>query len=102
MTDIVTHIKNIMAEKNWSAYRLSKETGLSPSTIINMFNRGTTPSIPTLETICTAFGITLAQFFAEGNNMVSLSTDQMDFFNKWAMLTPNQKRLLQQLIDEMK
>ena len=57
MTDVISRIESLMDERKWTAYRLAKETGLSSSTITNMFRRNTVPSIPTLETICEAFGM---------------------------------------------
>ena len=61
--DTQARILQLMKERNWTAYRLAKEAGLAQSTITNVFKRSTTPSIPTLETICKGFGITMAQFF---------------------------------------
>ena len=102
MTDVISRIENLMDERKWTAYRLAKETGLSSSTITNMFRRNTVPSIPTLETICEAFGITLAQFFAEDLNMVALTPEQKSFFDHWANLTPQQKELLDKHVYEFK
>ena len=102
MTDVISRIENLMDERKWTAYRLAKETGLSSSTITNMFRRNTVPSIPTFETICEAFGITLAQFFAEDLNMVALTPEQKSFFDHWANLTPQQKELLDKLVYEFK
>ena len=59
-------ILQLLKERNWTEYRLAKESGLSQSTISNLFKRNTTPSIPTLEAICNGFGITLSQFFLMG------------------------------------
>lgn len=56
-------IRNIMHERNISEYRLAKLSGLSQSTISNIFVRNTAPTIPTIEAICAGLGITLAQFF---------------------------------------
>jgi len=50
----------------------------------------TMPSIPTLEAICTAFGITLAQFFADGK-MIEVTPELEDVFESWSVLTPEQK-----------
>ena len=102
MTDVMNRLERLMKERNWTAYRLAKETGLSASTISNMFRRNTIPSIPTLEMICEAFGITLAQFFAEDWKMVELTAEQKAFFDRWVDLTPQQKELLEQLVYEFK
>jgi transcriptional regulator with XRE-family HTH domain len=86
-----------MTERNWSEYRLAKESGLSQSTIANIFRRNTVPGVTTLEIICNGFGITLAQFFCEGN-MVELSDEQKELFDQWVTLTREQKQLLSELI----
>ncbi len=100
--DVIKRIDMLMKERNWSDYKLSAESGLSSSTIANIHRRNTVPSISTLESICSAFGITLAQFFTEDSNTVHLNTEQQDLFNQWIALTDNQKDLIYQLIKEMK
>ena len=90
-----------MAERKWSEYRLAIASGLSQSTVANIFNRNTTPSIATLESICAGFGITLAQFFAEGD-MVELTEEQKEMFAAWSSLSKDQKDVLRQLILVMK
>ena len=62
--DAQGRIKDMMVERGWTEYRLAKESGLSHSTVTNMFKRNNAPTLPTLEAVCAAFGITLAQFFA--------------------------------------
>jgi len=90
-----------MEERNWTEYRMAKETNLSQSTIANLFKRNTVPSITTLEAICSGFGITLAQFFCEGN-IVEITKEQKELFDKWIALTGEQKELLMCLMKQMK
>lgn len=99
--DAKARIKELMAERNWSEYRLAIASGLSQSTVANIFNRNTTPSVATLESICAGFGITLAQFFAEGD-MVELTEEQKEMFSAWSSLSKDQKEVLNQLIRVMK
>ena len=99
--DTNERIRQLMNERHWSEYRLAKESGLSQSTIANLFKRNTVPSVSTLESICRGFGITLSQFFCEGN-MIELSDEQRDLFGKWVTLTHEQKQLLFELIKNMK
>jgi len=94
-------IKKLMFERNWTEYRLAKEANLSQSTIANLFNRNTLPGITTLEAICSGFGITMAQFFCDGN-FTELTPDQKNMFDKWISLTEEQKGLIYKLIDQMK
>ena len=99
--DTNERIRQLMDERKWTEYRLAKESGLSQSTIANLFKRNTVPSIQTLEAICSGFGITLAQFFCEGN-LVELSDEQKELFERWISLTSGQKRVLLDLIKNMK
>lgn len=100
--DVIKRIDDLMKERQWSDYKLSIESGLSSSTIANIHRRNTVPSISTLEAICSAFGITLSQFFSDNNFAVQLNSEQLDLFNRWISLTENQKRLIYELIKEMK
>ena len=99
--DAKARIKELMEERGWSEYRLAIASGLSQSTVANIFNRNTTPSVATLESICNGFGITLEQFFAEGD-MVELTEEQKEMFAAWSALTREQKDVLAQLILVMK
>ncbi len=93
-------LEQLMRERGWSMYKLSKESGLSESTIRNLFKRNTTPSIETLKIICKSFGITLSQFFAEGE-MVEMSPSLKELFDLWVNLTPAQKAALKSMMQAM-
>ena len=96
--DAQKRIRELMEERNWTDYRLAKEANLSHSTVTNMFNRNNAPTLPTLEAVCRALGITLAQFFAEGEES-RLTEEQQKLFSKWSTLTDRQKQILLELMD---
>ena len=98
--DTHSRLRQLMAERNWTAYRLAKESGLSESTLANIFKRNTVPSITTLEAVCSAFGISLAQFFTE-SEMVELTPELKELFDKWVSLAPEQKQAALQMIQAM-
>lgn len=98
--DVLTRLRKLLDERGWTEYRLSKECGLAQSTIGNIFRRNTDPTLATLETICKAFGITLSQFFAEGE-MVELTPDLKEMFESWLVLTPAQKDAALQMLKAM-
>lgn len=66
--DILEKINKLRLERGWSVYKLAEESGLTQSTIANMFSRKTMPSISTLTQICNAFGISLSEFFSDNKN----------------------------------
>lgn len=100
--DVIERINQLTKERGWSTYRLACESGLSSSTIANIYRRHTVLSLITLESICSAFGITLSQFFAENMETVPLTREQKEMFDMWANLTPSQKKIIEDLIKEFK
>lgn len=96
--DVHKRLQQLLNERGWTEYRLSKKCGLSESTLANIFRRNTMPSITTLEAICNGFGITLSQFFAE-DEMVELTPELKNLFDKWIALTPEQKDAVYHMIN---
>ena len=100
--DIRQRICQLMDERGWTKYELAKRSNLSETTIANLFRRCNAPSIPTLEAIINACGITMAQFFTEGNDPVVLSVEQRDLLIKWSVLPKKQRALFLELISTSK
>lgn len=98
--DAQKRIRQLMEERGWTDYRLAKEAKLSHSTVTNMFNRNNAPTLPTLEAVCRAFGITLTQFFTEDGES-QITEEQQKLFSIWSTLTDEQKRLLLDLMNTM-
>lgn len=98
--DAQKRIRQLMEKRGWTDYRLAKEAKLSHSTVTNMFNRNNAPTLPTLEAVCRAFGITLTQFFTEDGES-QITEEQQKLFSIWSTLTDEQKRLLLDLMNTM-
>lgn len=98
--DTHERLRQLLNERGWSEYKLAKRCGLSESTVANIFRRNTVPSIATLETICSGFGITLSQFFAEGD-MIEITPELKELFENWVNLTPEQKKAANQMLKAM-
>ena len=73
--DILDKITKMRMERHWTEYQLAENSGLTQSTISSWYRKNMLPSIPSLEKICNAFGITLSQFFLEDNNNTVLLND---------------------------
>lgn len=100
--DTIKRLNELMKKKNWSDYKLAKESGLSSSTIANIRRRNTVPSIATLEIICNSLGITLSDFFSEPPKNIQMNKELEDLFQLWLTLTESQKKLIMQLIKEFR
>ena len=94
--DVLERLRKLLQERGWSEYRLAQVSGLNESTISNIYRRNTLPTIPTLEAIYKAFGITLSQFFAE-SDMVEITPDVKELLDAWVSLTSEQKRIVLQV-----
>jgi transcriptional regulator with XRE-family HTH domain len=101
MVDVSGRIEELMARRGWTVYRLCKESGLAQSTLSHIFRKDSEPTFSTLDAICKAFGITLGEFFSD-RQLVPLTEEQRDLLDKWAALTSEQKRLVLQMISNMK
>lgn len=88
--DVLQKLRQLQQERGWSDYRIAKEAKLSPNTVSNIFRRGTLPSVSTLEALCGAFGITVAQFFAQ-DEMVEVSPEVRELLKEWKVLTDTQR-----------
>ncbi len=101
MIDVHAEIKRLQAEKGWSENRLAIEAELTQSTISNLFNRRSMPSITTLDAICRAFGITLAQFFAEDEKSQLLNADELSLIADYRRLNKKQQFVIRELLPNM-
>ncbi len=65
MVSILEKIERLRKARGWSVNNLAMEAMLTQSTVNNLYMRNSEPKLSTLRAICNAFGITLAEFFAE-------------------------------------
>ena len=98
--NVLKKINKLRLDRGWSVYRLSVESGISQSTITNMFNRETLPSITTLECICHAFGMTMSEFFAEPNDSPTADIDS-ELSHLWSSVSDEAKDAVLTLLREL-
>lgn len=101
MKDILATITAYREARGWTEYQLAERSGLPQSTISSWYRKNMIPTIPSLEKICAAFGITLSQLFAEGNDSVSLTESQKKLLERWSRLSGEQQAAIFLLIDKM-
>ncbi len=77
MINILDRIQELCAERQWSMYKLSLEAELPSSTLVNMFNRKTMPSVATLSSICDAFQISMSEFFKENTDDILSDNEEL-------------------------
>ncbi len=93
--DILDKITKLREERHWTEYQLAEKSGLTQSTISSWYRKGLLPSIPSLEKICDAFGLSLAQFFVENQSeAIVLNDSQARLLAYAAKLDPLQYEAL--------
>lgn len=101
MKDVLSTIAAYRKERGWTEYQLAERSGLPQSTISSWYRKNMIPTVPSLEKICIAFGITLSQLFAEGDSPVALTPSQRQLLERWSRLSEEQQAVVFQLIDKM-
>lgn len=101
MKDILTTITTYREQRGWTEYQLAEESGLPQSTISSWYRKKMIPTVLSLEKICTAFGITLSQLFAEGDEPVSLTASQRKLLENWSKLDEERQAVVFALIEKM-
>lgn len=87
-------IKNICKSRNWSVYRLAKESGVAYSSLSNMFKRNTEPTLPTLVSLCKGLNISLSDFFSDNDlEIIPLNDDTKELLTMYNNLSKKSKCL---------
>lgn len=98
--DIIDKIEKYKKQRGWSDYKLALESGVAQSTLATMKQRKTPPKVDALQSICEAFGITLAQFFLDDEQVEILSEQERKLVENFRKLsTKKQQALISLLID---
>lgn len=101
MKDILAVITQYREERGWTEYQLAERSGLPQSTISSWYRKKIIPTVPSLEKICAAFGITLSQLFADEEEAVALTGKQKRLLECWARLSDEQQSIVFSLIEKM-
>lgn len=99
MKDILSSITDYRVQRGWTEYQLAEHAGLPQSTISSWYRKQMIPTVPSLQKICTAFGITLSELFAEDGDPVSLTPAQRRLLQRWSRLGEEQQNALLALLD---
>ena len=102
MINILEKIRAYRLERNWTEYQLAEKSNLPQSTISSWYRKNQIPTIPSLEKICTAFNVTLAQFLTEETeNATMLTARQTELLHYYNMLSKNQQHIIIELLQSM-
>ena len=94
MVPVLERITYYRLQKGWTEYQMAEVSGLTQSTISSWYRKNILPTIPSLEKLCTAFGITLSQFFDIDEKTVTLTPVQKSLLDEASRLTETQQLAL--------
>ena len=101
MKDILQEITRLRMKRGWSEYELAKYSGLTQSTISTWYSKNQMPTIPSLQKICDGLGITMTQFFAEDEDLISLTKERREVLDDWSSLNFQQQKIVKDLMKNM-
>lgn len=103
--DILKKIRTLCDERDWSLYRLAKESDIPYTSLSNMFSRNTQPTINTLSKICDGFGITMSSFFdtplEKNPNTFVLSEQEKNIVEIYRSLNAPYKDLMETYLESI-
>lgn len=102
MNHVLAVITELRQQRGWTEYQLAERAGLPQSTISSWYRKNLIPTLPSLEKICAAFGITLSQLFAEEGDPVELTGEQRRLLDRWSRLRREQQAAVLALLDQMR
>ena len=91
-------IKELCDKQQITKYRLSQMTGVTQTVLSRIMKGENVPTIQTIEKICSALNISLAQFFAKDENPPDLTAEQKEIIETWNGLTPEERERLMKII----
>ena len=94
---IADKITSLCEKRDISKYRLSQLSGISQSSLGRIMAQENLPSLITLEKICIALGVTLSQFFQEGNSE-NLTEKQKEVLGIWNNLNANEQETVMSML----
>ena len=100
MIYINKRIIEMCEKRGWTTYTLANKADITHSTLNSAINRDAAPKIETLQRICEAFGITLAQFFVEDEQLEILTMDEKELVSDFRKLSDDKKKALLALLKE--
>jgi len=91
--EVLERLKALCRERGWSYYELAKRSGIPYSTLNTLLLKGTQPSLPTLNRLCTGLGISMQQFFSGDEQAQVLTREQKECLSLFQLLTAEEQAL---------
>lgn len=91
---VAQRFDNLCEQRDISRYEIAKRTGISQTALSNILHMKQTPTLYTLDKICKAFNISIAEFFSTPESIAGLSDEQKEFLSYLEDMSRDEKRFL--------
>ena len=95
---IYAKIDALRQERGWTIYQLAKKASISQTAIRNWRDGNISPSIASLEAVCSAFEISLIGFLTDDEDIA----ENKELLELWHCLNPSQQKNIINLMKSMK
>ncbi|WP_035797237.1 helix-turn-helix domain-containing protein [Butyrivibrio sp. MB2005] len=101
MFDALGRILELREARGMSVYKLAKLTGIPQTTFVTWYSYNRYPGLDKIELMCDVFGITLAEFFSDSEQLEKgqITEELADLNSKYLVLTDTQKKAVNTVID---
>ena len=99
MVYINKKIVEMYESRGWTLYTLAEKADVPYSSLNSSINRNTPPKIDTLERICEAFGVTLAQFFIDDEDLEVLNKKEKELIALFRKMPEEKQQALLELLN---
>lgn len=102
MNETLQKIQELLDERDWSLYRLAKESGIPYASLSSLFQKNNQPTVSTLRRICAGFDISMAEFFSDDTPYrkpeIELSTNEKDMIKSYRNLNRTNKKIILEMM----
>ena len=99
---VIDRIDMLRVKSGMSIYKLAQDALLSDSTLKHLYKRKTFPNVLTIYRLCDALQISVSEFFAFNVEAVKQVDDKAILLSSFDALSPDNKRLVLELIQKLK
>ena len=96
--NVIERIHQLRIERNWSVNNLAMEAGITQSTLNSILSRNTPPKIETLQLLCNAFKITLAQFFIDDEKFELVNANEKELLMSFRRLSTQKQEAILEIL----
>ena len=99
MIDVLKRIEELRESRQWSMYELAKRAGICQSTLSSLYRNNNLPTLMTLESICSAFDMSLEQFFSPAMDKSNLTREEREWLAKYEAMGHKERDAVCNMID---